>query len=1148
MASDRSRPPDPATDAYTGVTYQQGRVTLDRDYNAAREIIDRRDEAITRNVVGPCGTPDNGFAISAPLRLRLPPRILSQPAVSLAPTTLADPYNLLIRSGTMYLGGIRVEWPGDASGTAIEYSYDNQPDWLAPDPPAAPQTEILFLQVDEYEVSATEDPNLFEIALGGPDTTQRLRLQRTVHRQAINASSCAPAWEALIADWQALGWSFDANTMRRLPQARLQASFTTPPGTTDPCDPVATGGYLGAENQLIRVKWVPPAPGASTGTLVWGFDDASFIYRASIDQTGQQLTLLRGPPDAYHFPGAGQYVEVLRTTALLATGASEAAAVAGTVVPRCIAEDTGFVTTLEIAYDPTTSNQTLVLSQPLPPASPPSATVATEPLFVRVWQGGGAMGPTGGTLELVDPVTNSSTGVTVTVTVPSGSAIAPGSFWLMALRPGTPQTVQPASLLAAPQPPDGPRSWACPLAVVEWPTGSNNPVIHDCRVQFENLIELTARPEGCCTTSISPASLTIDNTVQSAINSLNGPGTLCLGPGTYPLLSPLQIGPAQAGLSIVADNGATLMASPGHESAFAEGMIVIAGAGNVTLRGLTLVPPATAVDSSLFNGLQNLSRIALPAQQAGFGALLRITGDQAQNLSTMIGLRVAGSPSLTVEDCTFRFTPPTLSSPPSFGAVLGIGLLAGGACAELAVRGCVFDASAMPATQTPGVWQTTGFPGAGGFTMQSAAPAFLQGAIGCLVSPYMQNFLSAPRLVPQPVTISQPTPIGVLSATTLASSTSSLIQSGIATSAITPVLTGTAAPTAASNIALSSTILSNTLANRSISQPIEASATATELATHPATSAVTQVSAANPALISTQLVTVPQQFTSNLFNISPGAIGITIDPTILATDTADAITTVADLSGAAFEDNVFDSVILAINAMAMLDRLRIEDNTVISSSGGIWLRPLDEPRFTPPAAGEAAAVAGDIMWLKLVTLQQETFLAWLLSLLLPLPTGALAPVFASPNGGTTLQLSGNTIAALAPAGAGLASGLPALAAVSATYTSAVDVGPSLILTGNRLQAITPLNYPAAVVAISGRMSVTSNLISNQPISSPPTSSVSLQIFVNDAPISDARVTVSRMTISDNVLEGTSNLSQLLRADGANLPAPFNTWVPFNASA
>jgi hypothetical protein len=1200
MPSDRSRPPDPASDAYTGVAYQQGRVTLDRDYNAQREILDHRDAATTLDLNGPCGTPDDGFAVTRPVLFlpRLPTTIsslgASTPALraatvattaTLATTPIATPiatpiippvispivssppadaYNLLIRSGTMYLGGVRVEWPGEPGGGAAEYSYYDQPDWLSPDPPAAPQTEIVFLLADEHEISAAEDPNLYDVALGGPDTTQRWRLQRTVHRQAVSATSCTPAWQALLTAWQAVGWGFDATTMRRVPQVRLQAAFTTPAGTTDPCDPIATGGYLGAENQLIRIKWAPTTPGATSGTLIWGFDDASFIYRASSDQTGTHLTLTRSPPDAYHFPGAGQYVEVLRTTALVGTTASQQAEDDGTIVPRCVAEQTGFVTTLAVAYDPTTLNQTLVLSQPLPAAYITSA----EPLFVRIWQGGGAMGPTGGTMELVDPVANASTGATVTVTVPGGTAIAPGSFWMMALRPGAPLQVLPASLAAAPQPPDGPRSWACPLAVVEWPTSSTDPVIHDCRVQFDNLITLTKRPAGCCTVSMGPGDVTIDYSVQTAINSIIGPGTLCLAQGTYPLLTPLLLGPAQAGLTIVAENGATLTAASGSEAAFGAGMIVVAGAGNVTLQGLTLIPPAVAVAPSLFSGLANLSRIALPAQQEGLALMLRMANDNAQNMRTMIGMWAAGSPSLTVEDCTVQFTAPPVASPPSISAVFGIGLLVGGACAQLAVRGCVFNAAAMPATQTVGLLQSTGFVGPGNFVLPSEVEGGMQGAIGCLAAPYLQNFLAAPSS-PPPTPVSSPQPISILGT-------------------INPILTETAAGTALSSAALatSSPILGAVIAGAptvatAAVPAVEAVATPTAVSATPAVAATTSnpalsttdlnvrapvavdtsvlsgVAATTTATIAPSTLTVAQPVTSNLFNQSVG-LNLLNNITVLQLDTEDVFTTVADLSGAVFEDNIFDSVILAISATAMLDRVRVQDNTVVSSSGGIWLRPIDQPRFafttavaalTPTVTVQDPVVAGDSMWLKLVLMQQETFLTWLLSLLLPLPTNAAQPVFAAPEGGTTVRVTGNTVAALGALASGAAWGTPALAVVTGTYVSAVDIGPSLIVTDNRLQSRTQLSYPAAVLAISGRLAATGNLISNEQLGSPPTST-SLEIFPNDNGGTGVQTSIAapRIVVTGNVLEGTSNLSVLLRTDAAGLPAPFNTWLPFNASA
>src|SRR5271163_4843933 len=66
MPSDRSRRTDRPRHGYTGVVAQQGRVILDRDFNAGQGLTAARIAADALDFVGPCGTPDNGFQISLP--------------------------------------------------------------------------------------------------------------------------------------------------------------------------------------------------------------------------------------------------------------------------------------------------------------------------------------------------------------------------------------------------------------------------------------------------------------------------------------------------------------------------------------------------------------------------------------------------------------------------------------------------------------------------------------------------------------------------------------------------------------------------------------------------------------------------------------------------------------------------------------------------------------------------------------------------------------------------------------------------------------------------------------------------------------------------------------------------------------------------
>jgi hypothetical protein len=495
---------------------------------------------------------------------------------------------------------------------------------------------------------------------------------------------------------------------------------------------------------------------------------------------------------------------------------------------------------------------------------------------------------------------------------------------------------------------------------------------------------------------------------------MTAPGTLCLANGDYKLQTPLRIGTAQKGLTIVAENGATLSAAAGFEPAFGDGLVVVAGADGVTLRGLTLIPPAAAVLGKLFEVLQNLIRIAQPPSQMNeaLGQLLKALVRPVESLQVMIGLRAAGCPALTVENCSVTFAAPAGGTS---GPQFGIGLLASGDCAQLAVRSCHFDATALLPTQTPALPQTGGFLELDGFVAGQDESIALQGAIGVLASPCAVKFVDA----------------------------------------------------------------------------------ATE------------------------------------------------------SDPQDAFTTVPDFTGAIIADNVFAGTMIAVSAFGLLDRARIIDNTVASSSAGIWLRPIEEARFTFTADNKRAALAGDTMWLKLVLLQKETFLTWLLGLLLPLPAGAIAGTFASTTGGASLRVAGNVVAALAGASSGApAGGMPALAIVTGTFASALDVGPGFVVAENRLQARTPPQYPASVLAVSGRLAVTGNLMSNEQTGSPP-SSVALAIYPYDDGSGDNKINIPapRLCVTGNVLEGSSNLNVLIRPDAAslNLSFPFNTWLPCNAS-
>ena len=182
MATDIARLSfDPARH-YTGVAPQQGRVTLEAEENEERVILGRRAAARS------CSTSS-----------ARPPRPTTATRVS-----PGERFDLTIGAGTMYVGGIRVEL--DATSCTA-----HQPDWLdhEGDPTSTPlpnakgvgRDEHVVLVLTETDVTATEDPVLREVALGGPDGAARTRILQHVRRLADSGGDCAgrarPMTEAL---------------------------------------------------------------------------------------------------------------------------------------------------------------------------------------------------------------------------------------------------------------------------------------------------------------------------------------------------------------------------------------------------------------------------------------------------------------------------------------------------------------------------------------------------------------------------------------------------------------------------------------------------------------------------------------------------------------------------------------------------------------------------------------------------------------------------------------------------------------------------------------------------------------------------------------------------------------------------------------
>jgi hypothetical protein len=672
MASDRARVSFDPSRKWRGLVAQQGRVTVEADWNEAAAIQALSDRLIALDVIGPLGTPHSGYAVTAGGS--------GSPPGGSPPS--GGPGPLTVGTGTVYVGGTRLDLDQE-----VELDGTLQPDWLdqstdtlwvapepaVPSPPSSPPVsanELVYLLAVEQEVSALEVPELADVALGGPDTMQRLRILQRFVRWPTNSPDCTGAWAEVQAAWQTTGLDFDSATMLLGSAAQLEVSFDPVPPNAGPCEPAATGGYLGPENQMIRVQVASVDPATGVPTIMWGFDNATFLYELqSIAPVpggpGVVLTLTQNPIDSYHYPQADQAVELLRDAAALSPTDD------GNGPFEYIASGSGFVTTVTTAYNP--SLMTLTVADQ-PPADYLSASATPAP-YLRVWQGT-AEAPAGTAVEL--ETASATTGIQVTLT--SSGGFHPGDFWRFAVRPSVANLIYPARMAASPQPPDGPHVWACPVAFVAWPA-SGSPAITSCIPPFENLVALTGNGSGCCTLSVSPADLSGDTSLNELIAAHQGAAELrvCFAPGSYTLSGPLVLGPEYSGISLEGCGPGVVLQAPADPGIdFVLGLIVILGAQQVSITGIDLKLPAVPFQASG----ESFAALAKTDTTNANRAILEAFTDGAE---VAMGISAADAADLRIKNCSFE-----VQGVGTDTSLFSAAVLAGGQMTGLQLKDCTF--------------------------------------------------------------------------------------------------------------------------------------------------------------------------------------------------------------------------------------------------------------------------------------------------------------------------------------------------------------------------------------------------------------------------------------------------------------------------
>jgi hypothetical protein len=610
---------------------QQGRVLLEADTNEGQRLVTEETRLDALDFVGPCGTPDNGYEV------------------------VASGADFTIKEGTMYVGGLRVTLEAGVL-------YSAQPDWLDTGE-LGPWAEGLWrspasliernteatLVLREQEITAVEDPALREVALGGPDTAARTRLLQRVVAADTRGETCDAAAGAVSVFWSDHGLVYDPATAALESRARLQVTPVADAAPPAPCDPPSASGYLGADNQMLRVQVTAFDAATGTGTLLWGYYNASTLYRCTVE-SASTVKLASRPVSAEYQPRSGQVVQVLARAADLGEGAFAAAL-------------TGHFAKLTVAYAPDTQIVTLPAVMP----QPPFANAAD--VYLRLWEDQAAF-------TLGTSVVLGGTGLQVTLTRSSAGPLHIGDYWCFAARPMTPGIVYPERVVTTAQPPDGPRMWACPLAVLKG-GGNALTVADDCRPPFDNLVELTARKaDNCCCVKVTVRQA---GDLQKIIDQAAANGVikvvLHLEQGIYALPGPLLVTRKHKGLAIEACGGGpvVLKALNQENPDFAFGLILASRGAELKLKGLDFQLPVAKSEQATFKGMAR----QLKKRESVPGALC-------------FGVRAVSCDTLEIEDCDFHF--------PDAENAYGAGVMVQGDTAALTVRDCGFFGASKAVT------------------------------------------------------------------------------------------------------------------------------------------------------------------------------------------------------------------------------------------------------------------------------------------------------------------------------------------------------------------------------------------------------------------------------------------------------------------
>jgi hypothetical protein len=573
---------------YAGVELKQGGVLLDADANELMAIVDRRLRALASDTLGPAtvsSTTPGGFKI-----------------------TVAGGA-LQIGKGRLYVDGLLAENHGAESDDPAKRAFDSllaEPQFTdqigysaqpyLPSPPALPTAgrHLVYLDVWDREVTHLEHPDLIESAVGveASSRVQTVWQVRTLGEDAGSATTCAspdadlPGWSALIASSTGV---------------LSTGTFDVAP-TDNPCELPPTGGYRGLENQLYRVEIHDPGQPGAGATFKWSRENASVGSRIANVISGTELALeTLGRDDVLRF-NTGDWVEITDDV-------------------REFSQSPGEIRTITVVEAAKRIQFTGAL-----PGAMIAANFAKRNLRVRRWDHKGSISrtdPSGTSVQVQNLDAAGSTGVinvppdTTTLLLENGVTVRfastgakgfrAGDYWVFAAR-----TADASIEILDRAPPRGIHHHYARLGI--WDVAANS--ITDCRHPWPPLTE----GHDCSCTACVTAESHISGrfTIQNAVDQVRETGgTVCLGPGQYPLQAPVHI-TAGRSIRIRGQGPSSVVSGPG-------GAFVLQNCIAVAIENLTVVSfgqqSAITVNTALGLSIRQLVIMVLSFKDARDSAI-----------------------------------------------------------------------------------------------------------------------------------------------------------------------------------------------------------------------------------------------------------------------------------------------------------------------------------------------------------------------------------------------------------------------------------------------------------------------------------------------------------------------------------------------